>query len=140
MYMLGWSEPPRRAMALGGNPALPDGRDMPDVHATLFDYGRAPVYLRLNLGCETPEVYRFQGSKGILEVTERGIGYSSQTGRTQRRATTRTASRGDARGLLQEVARGARPAPGKEPLLEGFSYRGASWDELKPHLSRSSTR
>jgi len=26
------------------------------------------------------------------------------------------------------------PAPGKEPALEGFTYRGASWDELKPHL------
>src|SRR6266702_4563311 len=52
--------------------------DMPDVQATLFDYGRAPVYLRLNLGCETPEIYRFQGSKGILEVTETTISYFPQ--------------------------------------------------------------
>ena len=59
---------------------FPDGRNMPDVHATLFDYGSAPVYLRLNLGCETPEIYRFQGSKGILEVTEFAITYYPQTG------------------------------------------------------------
>jgi len=52
---------------------------MPDVHATLFDYGRVPVYLRLDLGCETPEMHRFQGSKGILEVTETGISYYPQT-------------------------------------------------------------
>jgi len=26
------------------------------------------------------------------------------------------------------------PKPGKEPVTEGFHYRGASWDEEKPHL------
>ena len=26
------------------------------------------------------------------------------------------------------------PVPGKEPTSESFSYHGASWDELKPHL------
>ena len=25
-------------------------------------------------------------------------------------------------------------APGKEPLVETYSYRGNSWDDLKPHL------
>src|SRR6266446_1422426 len=80
IYMLGWNEPPKRAMALGDILRFKDGRSMPDVHATLFDYGRAPVYLRLNLGCETPEIYRFQGSKGILEVTETAITYFPQSG------------------------------------------------------------
>src|SRR5256884_7101116 len=59
-FMLGWNEPPKRAMALGDILRFKDGRNMPDVHCTLFDYGRAPVYLRLNLGCDTPEIYRFQ--------------------------------------------------------------------------------
>src|SRR5882672_8484817 len=31
-YMLGWNEPPKRAMALGGILRFPDGRNMPDVH------------------------------------------------------------------------------------------------------------
>ncbi|MGB9462021.1 MAG: Gfo/Idh/MocA family oxidoreductase, partial [Candidatus Acidiferrum sp.] len=78
-FMLGWNAPPKKAMALGAILRFPDGRNMPDVHATLFDYGSAPVYLRLNLGCETPETYRFQGSKGILEVTEFAINYYPQT-------------------------------------------------------------
>jgi predicted dehydrogenase len=135
MYMLGWSDPPRRAMALGGILRFPDGRNMPDVHTTLFDYGKAPVYLRLNLGCETPETYRFQGSKGILEVTERGIGYSPQTGED-------SAPSYYAYGFPREMRESYfkkwheehDPAPGKERLLEGFTYRGVSWDELKPHL------
>ncbi|MGC1365592.1 MAG: hypothetical protein WA829_07850, partial [Candidatus Acidiferrum sp.] len=28
------------------------------------------------------------------------------------------------------------PVPGKEPTLEGYSYRGDSWDDEKPHLWR----
>jgi len=135
MYMLGWSEPPRRAMALGGILRFPDGRNMPDVHTTLFDYGKAPVYLRLNLGCETPEVYRFQGSKGILEITERGINYSPQTGED-------SAPSYYAFGFPREMREAYfkkwheehDPPPGKEPLLEGYSYRGPSWDDLGPHL------
>src|SRR6267143_758944 len=78
-YMLGWNEPPKRVMALGDILRFKDGRNMPDVHATLFDYGRAPVYLRLNLGCETPEIYRFHGSKGVLEVTEKNITYGDSS-------------------------------------------------------------
>ena len=41
---------------------------MPDVHTSLFEYGDVPVHMRLNLGSETPEVLRFHGSKGILEL------------------------------------------------------------------------
>src|SRR6516225_4800484 len=72
-FMLGWNEPPSRVMSVGGILRWPDGRNMPDVHATLFEYGKYPVYLRLNAGCESPEIYRFQGSKGALEVTEYGV-------------------------------------------------------------------
>ncbi len=39
-----------------------------------------PVYMRLNLGTESPEIYRFQGSKGILELTEYSLTYTPQAG------------------------------------------------------------
>src|SRR6267378_3919329 len=68
LFGLGLNEPPKRAMAMGGILRWKDGRNMPDVHASLFEYGSLPVYTRLNLGAESPEVVRFQGSKGILEV------------------------------------------------------------------------
>src|SRR5438445_13671008 len=68
-YVMGINEPPKRAMAMGGILRWKDGRNMPDVHSTLFEYGNIPVYMRLNLGTETPEIYRFMGSKGILELT-----------------------------------------------------------------------
>src|SRR5262249_8832807 len=79
-FMLGWNEAPAKVYATGGILRWPDGRNMPDVHAALYDYGKIPVYLRLSLGCEMAEVYRFQGSRGYLEVNEFGILHYPQTG------------------------------------------------------------
>src|SRR5438874_11538694 len=81
MYMLDINEAPRQAMAMGGIRRWKDGRNMPDVHASLFYYGDLPVYMRLNQGTEMPETYRIQGSKGILEVTEFGLSFTPQTGK-----------------------------------------------------------
>ena len=39
-----------------------------------------PVYIRLNLGSASPEVLRFYGSKGILELSENGLSFGSQPG------------------------------------------------------------
>ena len=136
-FMLGWNEPPRKAMALGNILRFKDGRNMPDVHATLFDYGpdRPPVYLRLNLGCETPEIYRFQGSKGILEVTEFTITYFPQSGQDEAPSYY---AYGFPRAMREPYFKKWHeehdPKPGKEPVTEGYNYRGASWDEEKPHL------
>ena len=64
----GLNEAPTRVVAMGGIRRFKDGRNMPDVHLSLFEYGDVPVYIRLNLASETPEVLRFLGSKGILEL------------------------------------------------------------------------
>ena len=76
LFMLGINEPPTRVVAMGGIRRFKDGRNMPDVHMSLFEYGDVPVYMRLNLGSEMPEVLRFQGSKGILELTETSLTFT----------------------------------------------------------------
>jgi predicted dehydrogenase len=137
MFMLGINEPPKRAMSSGGILRFKDGRNMPDVHAMLFEYGAtpAPVYLRLNLGTESPEVYRFNGSKGILEVTETTITYFPQTGED---SSPSYYSSGFPRAMREQYIKQWHaehdPKPGKEPALPGFTYRSVSWDEEKPHL------
>src|SRR5437879_2729154 len=80
MHVMGINEPPKRALATGGILRFKDGRNMPDVHPTLYEYGSLPVYMRLNLGGETPETYRFMGSKGIIELTEYACTYIPQPG------------------------------------------------------------
>jgi predicted dehydrogenase len=80
LFTLGWNEAPRSASALGGIVRWKDGRNMPDLHAVLFDYHGVPVYVRLTLGTETPEVTRFMGPKGILEVSGSEVRHSPQAG------------------------------------------------------------
>ena len=134
-YMLGWNEPPARAMALGGILRFPDGRNMPDVHATLFEYGKIPVYLRLNLGCETPETYRFQGSKGILEANQFGLAYYPQTGEDSAPSYYATSfPRAMREAYDKKWHEQHDAAPGKEPISETYTYKGDDWDDLRPHL------
>jgi predicted dehydrogenase len=135
MFMLGINEPPKRVLSTGGIRRWKDGRNMPDVHATLFEYGDLPVYFRLNLGTESPEIYRFSGSKGILEVTETALTYYPQTGNDE---SPSYYSSGFPHAMREEYVNKWHqehdPAPGKEPSLQGFTFRSVSWDEEKPHL------
>ena len=135
MYVLGINETPKRTMAMGGILRWKDGRNMPDVHAALFQYGDIPVYMRLNLGTESPEIYRFQGSKGILELTEFSLTFYPQSGLDT--APSYYAS-GFPRAMREEYFKKWHqehdPVPGKEPALEGVTYRSDSWDDEKPHL------
>jgi predicted dehydrogenase len=134
-YVMGINEPPKRAMAMGGILRWKDGRNMPDVHAALFEYGNLPVYMRLTLGTETPEVYRFLGSKGILELSEYSLTYTPQPGVDL--APSYYAS-GFPKAMREEYFKKWHEEhdapPGKEPAGEGVTYRSVSWDELKPHL------
>jgi len=134
-FMLGWNDPPTRVMSMGGILRWPDGRNMPDVHATLFEYGKYPVYLRLNAGCESPEIYRFQGSKGALEVTEFGITYSPQSGKDENPCYYTSSYPGAMRAeYMKQWHEQHDAAPGKEPLVESYTYKGNSWDDVRPHL------
>jgi predicted dehydrogenase len=134
-FMLGWNEAPARAVSFGGILRFPDGRNMPDIQATLYEYGKIPVYLRLNLGCETPEIYRFQGSKGILEATEFGLAYYPQTGEDSAPSYYASSFPREMReAYVKKWHEEHDPAPGKEPLTDSNIYKGDDWDDERPHL------
>jgi predicted dehydrogenase len=135
LVTLGWNEIPRSASALGGIFRWKDGRNMPDLHAVLFDYHGTPVYVRLGLGTETPELARFMGPKGILDATESDLRLARQLGED-------TAPSYYASGLPRQMRDAYvkqwhaehAVALGKEPLMEDVVYRGHDWDDVKPHL------
>jgi predicted dehydrogenase len=135
MYVLNINEPPKRAMASGGILRWKDGRNMPDVHATLFEYGENPVYMRLNLGTETPETYRFMGSKGILDITEFQVTFTPQSGNDESPSYYTFSYPHTLREqYLKQWHAGHDPAPGREPAPESVLYKSVSFDEVKPHL------
>ena len=135
MFILNMNEAPQQAMSLGGILRFKDGRNMPDVHATLFKYGEIPVYMRLNLGTEMPETYRFQGSKGILEVTEFGLSYTPQTGKDSGPSYYDSGFPHEMRAAYEKKWHEENdPKLGQEPMLEAMTFHGPDFDDMKPHL------
>ena len=135
MFMLGINEAPRQAMSVGGILRWKDGRNMPDVHATLYYYRELPVYMRLNLGTEMPETYRFQGSKGILEVNEFGLSYTPQTGTDSAPSYYAGSFPHAMREAYEKQWREENtPKLGQEPMQESFTIRGPDFDDVRPHL------
>jgi predicted dehydrogenase len=135
MFILNMNEAPQQAMSLGGILRFKDGRNMPDVHATLFKYGEIPVYMRLNLGTDMPETYRFQGSKGILEVTEFGLSYTPQTGKDSGPSYYDSGFPHEMRAAYEKKWHEENdPKLGQEPMWEAMTFHGPDFDDMKPHL------
>ena len=119
LVMLGWNEIPRSATAMGGIFRFKDGRDMPDFH-TFFDYHGIPVYVRLDLGCETPELARFMGSKGMIETTlTKLFSRRNRPGQRSELLHRRVAARNDRR-IPEAVARGTRSETGSRLGARGI--------------------
>jgi predicted dehydrogenase len=136
-FVLGINEAPKSACARGGILRWKDGRNTPDVHTVLYEYGDIPVYMRLTLDTETAEVTRFMGTKGILELTEFGLSYTPQLG-------IDLAPSYYCYGLpsrlknayFQKWHEENDPKPGQERAFETVSYKGDDYDDLRPHLWR----
>jgi hypothetical protein len=109
---------------------------MPDVHAVLFQYGDLPVYMRLNLGTDMPETYRFQGSKGILEVTGTSITFTPQSGVDEYPsyyAYSFPQPLRDEYFAKWHAENDARLR--RAPLPESTVIRGPEFNDLVPHLT-----
>ena len=133
LFTLGWNEPPRSASALGGIFTWKDGRNMPDLHVVLFDYHGVPVYVRLGLGTDTPELARFMGPKGIIDVTGREVRYSPQRGID---TSPSYYSGGFPRKMRAQYVADwrAHNKEQREAIMEDTVYRSNDYDDLSPHM------
>ena len=135
MVMLNINEPPKKAMAVGGIRRWKDGRNMPDVHAVLYYFGDLPVYMRLNLGTEMPEMYRIQGSKGLLEVTGSSVTFTPQSGKdTYPSYYVGSYPRALREAYIKKWHEENDLKPGQEPIVESVTFSGPDYDDLRPHL------
>jgi len=132
--MSGKNQAPNRAMAMGGILRWPDGRNMPDVHAVLFEYGSLPVYMRLNLGTETPETYRFMGSKGLMEVNGGGVTVTPQSGEDDSPCYYTNSYPKPLRDAYVKQWHMDHDAANAVTAVESTRYTGPGWDDSKPHL------
>ena len=133
--VLGINQVPSRVSAFGGIYRWKDGRNMPDVHPVLFEYEGVPVYMRLSLGCESPEVTRFQGSKGAIELREFSVTYTPQAGvDTSPSYYTASFPARLRNPYTKQWHEEHDPTPGQEPAPESITYNGNDYDDLRPHL------
>jgi predicted dehydrogenase len=135
LFTLGWNEAPRSASALGGIFRWKDGRNMPDLHAVLFDYHGIPVYVRLGLGCETPELARFMGPKGIMDANGGELRHTAQRGVDTAPSYYSSGFPAKMRAeYVQKWQAEHAVTPGHEPTIMDTVYRGDDWDDERPHL------
>lgn len=135
MFATGINQAPDRAFGSGGILRWKDGRNMPDLHTAIFEYGKVPVYVRLSLGTETPELTRLMGPKGVIDIYEHYFTYTPQRG-------VDTAPSYYAQGFPAAMRKAYEqqwhaehdPEPGHEFIEESVTYRGPSYDDVKPHL------
>lgn len=134
-FVMGINEAPKSARAVGGIYRWKDGRNMPDVHAVLFEYGNIPVYVRLSLGCATPESTMFMGSKGTLEYKGSSVTYTPQLGED----TSPSYYTGSYPAKMREEYVKKWHAehdkePGKETASSGVVFTADDYDDLRPHM------
>ena len=135
LYTMGWNEPPKSASAMGGIFRFHDGRDMPDVHMVLFDYHGIPVYVRLDLCSQSPEIARFYGPKGILEASASELRHLPQRGVDTAPSYYSGGFPSKMREQYVQQWRAVHTvAPGQDPVMETTVLQTINWDDLRPHL------
>ncbi len=135
-YTTGINAAPDQAFSFGGIQRWKDGRDMPDVQTTVFQYGKVPVLVRLTLGTETPEVTRIMGSKGVIEVTDNSVILRPQLG-VDRSPDYGLSGWPAAPKAAYEKQWHAEHDPflDQHPFDETTIWHGTTWDHLHPHIA-----
>jgi predicted dehydrogenase len=135
-FVIGINAVPDKAFSVGGIYRWKDGRNMPDVQTTVFEYGHVPVTVRLTLTTETPEITRILGTKGVVEIANNSVTYIPQlginTGPSYYSQSFPAAMRAE---YDREWHASNDPILAEHPLAETTVYRGPSWDGLRPHLA-----
>jgi predicted dehydrogenase len=137
-YVMGIAAPPKRAFSQGGLYRWQDGRDVPDVMTTVYDYGDFSCTLRVTLNTETENGFRFMGERGILEIhgveNPGSLTYSMQDGLDHGPCTPAWP------GVLRaEYGRKWRaehePKPATQKIAEGTNYSAPrAYDDTRDHL------
>ena len=136
-FITGINQMPDSAYSIGGLfRCNENGRNMPDLQVTTFQYGEIPVTVRLTQQTETPEVTRIMGPHGVIEVTYNTCILRPQPG------TNRSPDYG-----INGFPKAMHAAYEKQwhaehdaeldthPYTETQEWEASSWDDQRPHLT-----
>jgi predicted dehydrogenase len=127
---------PDKAHSVGGIFRWKDGRNMPDLQVTTFEYGHVPVTVRLTLETETPEVTRLMGFKGVIELSNSSVTYIPQSGLDTSPNYGLNGFPAAMHAAYEKQWHAEHDAEiAKYALPDVSVWHGPSWDDLKPHLT-----
>ena len=127
---------PDKAHSVGGIFRWKDGRNMPDLQVTMFEYGHIPVTVRLTQETETPEVTRLMGFKGVIELSNSSVTYIPQSGLDTSPDYGLNGFPAAMRAAYEKQWHSEHDAEiAKYALPDVSVWHGPGWDDLKPHLT-----
>lgn len=127
---------PDKATAAGGIFRWKDGRDMPDLQVTMFEYGSVPVTVRLTLETETPEITRLMGPQGVIELSNSAVTYIPQSGLDTSPDYGLNGFPAAMHAAYEKQWHEQHDAElAKYALPDVSVWHGPSWDDVKPHLA-----
>ncbi len=136
-FVTGINQMPDTAISYGGIYRWKDGRNMPDLQVTTFLYGDVPVTVRLTQGTETPEISRFMGPGGIVEVTNNSVIYTPETGTDSSPNYGINGFPAAMHAAYEKQWHAEHTAElAAHPFRGTQIWQGSSWDEQAPHLHR----
>jgi predicted dehydrogenase len=133
-HIMGVTTPPDRALSAGGLFRWKDGRDVPDVMTTLYEYPNFRTTLRVTLNTDYDEYTRLMGTKGLLEIHGNWLSYTPQDGEDHGPCTP-----GWPKKMRSEYGEKWHdehdPKPGTQSMLEGTTFfTPPGYDEDREHL------
>jgi predicted dehydrogenase len=127
---------PDKAFSVGGIFRWKDGRNMPDLMVTTFEYGTIPVTVRLTQETETPEVTRLMGPRGIIELSNSSVTYIPESGLDTSPDYGLNGFPAAMRAAYEKQWHAEHDAElAKYALPDVSVWHGPSWDDVKPHLA-----
>ncbi|MDE3178177.1 MAG: Gfo/Idh/MocA family oxidoreductase [Acidobacteriota bacterium] len=136
--VMGVVAPPQRAQSTGGLFQWKDGRDYPDLHTTFYDYPNFRVAILMTLNSDEPEVTRFLGTRGIIEVDGEGerVTVAPQDGKDHEPCYYTSSYPAKMRAAYDKAWREKNdPVLGESKMVEGENYvYPPGYSELREHL------
>ncbi|MFY9805457.1 MAG: Gfo/Idh/MocA family oxidoreductase [Candidatus Acidiferrales bacterium] len=123
-FIAGMNEVPQRAQSSGGLFRWKDGRDVPDLIETLYDFPKVRVALRCNLSNAGGEPIKFYGTKGTMEINGQTLTFAPQddSPKPETYSTKGWPARLRNQYLAQWAAEHPQPPPLGYQVVEGETF------------------
>ncbi len=133
-YVLSITAPPERAASAGGLFRWKDGRDVPDVLTTLYEYPGFRATVRVSLNTETPEITRFLGKRGLMEIHDDSVTVGPQDGLDHGPCAPGWPKKIKSE-YVEQWHKENDPKPASQPVVESKTYQAPpAYNDDREHL------